>query len=503
MPCRSCQIIALLAALLIAGCAWLPGTPAREPTPAVEAVVAASPSVAPASATPAATATRTPTPTASPTPAPPTPTPVPLDPTPTLAPVSAELRGEIFEQVWTTVRDTYVYEDYRGVDWEQARVEFAPRVAAADDPETFYALMRELIALLNDEHSRFESPQEVAAQEAEYRGEYRYGGIGAQIREVEEGGLITALAPDGPAVRAGILPRDIILAVNGIPFTDTAAFGPDGPIGAVRGAPGTQVRLTVRTGQEAPREVEVRREVINADAFNQVRVTTLPGRNIGYIEIPSFYVEGVDEKVRAGVEQLLANGPLDGLILDVRANSGGYVHLMLQTVALFQDGGIIGSTRGRSVNEEQKVPAGKTIAGIERVPVVVLIGPDTASAAEMFAGGLQALGRARVVGTPSAGNTENLYSYDYADGSRLLLATVSYRLPDGTLIEGRGILPDKVVDVEWWRFPIESDPQVNLAIDLIAANRARGGAVPGPQRQSSSNPGGTSTSTAANAAVAR
>jgi len=526
MYCRSRQIIALLAALLIAGCAWLSGPPASSPAPAAEAVVTTSPTAAPASRTPSATATFTPTPTPSPTPAPPTPTPVPLDPTPTLAPVSAELRTEIFEQVWTTVRDTYVYEDYRGVDWERARIEFAPRVAAAADPETFYALMRELIALLDDEHSRFESPQEVAAQEAEYRGEYRYGGIGAQIRPVEEGGLITALVPDGPAARAGILPRDIILAVNGIPFTDSAAFGPDGPIGAVRGAPGASVRLTVRTGQQAPREVEVQREVINADAFNQVRVTTLPGRAIGYVEIPSFYVEGVDEKVRTGVEQLLARGPLEGLILDVRANSGGYVHLMLQTVALFQDGGSIGSTRGRNVNEEQKVPAGKTIAGIERVPVVVLIGPDTASAAEMFAGGLQALGRAMVVGMPSAGNTENLYSYDYADGSRLLLATVGYRLPDGTLIEGRGILPDKVLDVEWWRFPIENDPQVNVALELIAESKNLSGAatqdstrIPaslvaavdrfrrtsarGPQRQSSSNPSGTSTSTAANAAVAR
>ncbi|HMQ35697.1 MAG TPA: S41 family peptidase [Chloroflexaceae bacterium] len=442
--------------------------PSLPPTP--------SPTLAP-SPPPAPSATPAPgRPAPSATPAPPSPTFAPLPPTPTLAPVAADQRQQIFERVWTIVRDNYVYEDYGGVDWEAVRAEFGPRVAAAGDEAAFYGLMRELIQRLGDHHSRFESPQEVAEQQAEFRGDLRYGGIGAQIRTVEDGGLVTTLAPGGPAERAGVQPRDVILAINGVPFNDTAAFGPGGPISVVRGDPGTPVTLTVRSGDEPPRELVVIREPVPLDAFNQVRARLLPGA-VGVIEIPSFYIEELDAKVRAAVEGLLAQAPLRGLVVDVRANSGGYVHLMRNTVALFHDGGSIGSTRGRSINEDQAIPAGKTIAGLAGVPVAILVGPDTASAAEMFAGGMQALGRARVVGLPSAGNTENLYSYTFDDGSRLLVAQVAYRLPDGTLLEGRGVIPDRPLDVEWWRYPPDSDPQLLAALEelgLAAAVREVG-----------------------------
>mgnify|MGYP001459761316 CR=1 FL=1 len=377
------------------------------------------------------------------------------------------MRQQIFERVWTIVRDNYVYEDYGGVDWEAARAEFAPRIAAAPDEATFYSLMRELIWRLGDHHSRFESPQEVAEQQAEFRGDLRYGGIGAQIRTVEDGGLITSLAPGGPAERAGVMPHDVILAINGIPFTDRAAFGPGGPIGTVRGDPGTPVTLTVRSGDRPPREVEIIREAVALDAFNQVRARLLADAGVGVVEIPSFYIEELDAKVRAAVEGLLAQAPLRGLVIDVRSNSGGYVHLMRNTVALFHDGGSIGSTRGRTIDEDQAIPAGQTIAGLAGVPIAILVSPETASAAEMFAGGMQALGRAKVVGVPSAGNTENLYSYTFDDGSRLLVAQVAYRLPDGTLLEGRGVIPDRLVDVEWWRYPPDSDPQLLAALEEL------------------------------------
>lgn len=464
-------ILTLLALmLLLSGCSWQPwerevaertATPQTElstpqPLPTAEPERTSRPTTLPPTATATATIV------------PPTPTFEPIEPTPTLAPIDAELRRQIFERTWTIVRDRYVYEEFRGVDWEAVRTEFTPLIMAATTPERFYELMRSMIVRLDDEHSRFESPQQVAAQQAEFRGKLRYGGIGALIRAIEEGGLILNLAPDGPAERAGVQLRDVILAINGIPFTDRAAFGPDGPIGAVRGEPGTPVRLTVRTANNPPRELTVLREAIASEAFNRVRGRLLaPDRTIGLIEIPSFYVEELDTRVREKVEELLTGGELRGLIIDVRGNSGGYVHLMRNSIALFHDGGSIGSTSGRSQSEEQIIPNGQQITALDGLPIAVLIDADTVSAGEMFAAGMQVLGRAVIVGVPSAGNTENLYSYDFDDGSRLLIAEVAYRLPDGTLIEDRGVIPDRIVESEWWRFDPDEDPQLLAAVEEL------------------------------------
>jgi carboxyl-terminal processing protease len=458
--------------LILAACS-MPFAAAPSPTP----VPAPSATARPASTdAPTARPTLTPTTVPTPTPAPPTPTAaptvpvVPLDPTATLVPVSGEEREQIFNEAWEIVRDNYLYEDYNGLDWQAVREELAPRAAAAETPEAFYAVMYELINRLNDEHSRFESPQDVARQEAEFEGELRYGGIGAVVRELDDGGLILTLAPGGPAEQAGLQTRDLIIAVDGIPFNDPDAFGPEGPISRIRGTPGSTVVLTVQTAGEAAREVTVTRQAIPGDAFPRVESSRLAG-NIGLVTIETFYVEEVDQLVREKVEALLAEGPLNGLIIDVRSNSGGYVHLMRNTLALFIDGGSIGSTGGRTSNEEQIIPDGRTIPGMENVPMVVLTGPDSVSAAEMFAAGMQVRQRARIVGLPSAGNTENLFTYNFDDGSRILLAEVAYRLPDGTLIEGRGVLPDRTVDAEWWRYPPEEDPQITAALDEIAMMR--------------------------------
>jgi C-terminal peptidase prc len=379
------------------------------------------------------------------------------------------VRERIFVSIWETVHDHYLYEDYRGVDWQATRDEFAPKVSAAATPEEFYGLMRQMIRRLGDDHSRFESPQEVADQEAEFAGKLRYGGIGAEIRDVDEGGLVSSVVPGGPAAKAGIHPRDVITAIDGIPFLDSEAFGADGPIGRVRGQPGSRVRLSVKSPGQQLRDVLVVREVIDLDAFNRVSAQRLADGSIGLVIIPSFYVDAVDAHVRKAVEGLLAEGPLKGLVIDVRANGGGYVHLMRNTIALFHNGGSIGSTSGRTDSEDQRIPEGRVIDGMDGVPITVLTGPETVSAAEMFAAGMQVLGRAKVVGLPSAGNTENLYTYDFEDGSRILLAEVAYKLPDGTLIEGRGVIPDRTLDAEWWRYAPDNDPQISAAIEVMRA----------------------------------
>lgn len=463
---RSIQITI---ALILIGCTPalpLPFQAAQPtPTPAPTHTPAATPTRAPSpesTRTPEPTATLEPTLTAAPTA-----TFEPIPPTVELVPLEQSERLDIFNRVWTLVRDRYVYEDYNGLDWEAIRIEYEPRIAAADTPEAFYQLLYQMIAKLNDEHSHYESPREVAEQQQQFEGELRYAGIGAVVRYVEEGGLITKIARNSPAEEAGLRPRDLILAINSIPFTDTERFGPGGPISMVRGEPGTTVRLRIRTSDNRIRDIDIVRRPIPSDAFLEVEGHLLDNNRIGLIRIDTFYANALDSQVRSELEYLVSNGPLDGLIIDLRDNGGGRIDLMLSTLGLVQDGGSIGKSSGRVREQELRVPAGQVIPELADTPIVVLIGPDSASAAEMFAAGIRYLGRARIVGEPSAGNTENIVPHDLADGSRLWLAELTYRLPDGTEIEGIGVQPDRVVEGEWWRYAPEDDPQIIAAIELL------------------------------------
>lgn len=463
---RACAALCLVLALV----ACTPDLPAIGLAPTATPTATPPPPTSTLTPTPTATPTLTPVPTSTPVP---TPTEIPLTPTPTLTPLSADERREVFDTVWTLVRDRYVYPDYRGLDWEAVRAEFTPKVEAAATPDEFYGLMRDLVERLGDEHSRFETPQDVANQNAEFEGDLRYGGIGAMVRSVDEGGLVTRLAPGGPADLAGLEPRDLILAINSIPFTSTERFGAAGPIGRVRGLPGTTVRLTIRSPDGTRRDVEIVRRVIASDAFPAVEARRLADSRIGLLMIDTFYLDDLDQRVRQALDELLADGPIEGLIADVRDNSGGRVDLMLKTLSIFVDGGSIGSTGGRNRSNRLNIPRGQTLAELKDVPIVVLTGEDTVSAGEMFAAGMQVRGRARVVGTPSAGNTENLILHDLPDGSQLWLAELAYRLPDGTPIEGRGVIPDRLVEADWWRFDPADDPQIKAALEELAQERAR------------------------------
>jgi C-terminal peptidase prc len=470
---------AILLAALLAACSPLALPNAAVPTPAPPpalAPTAVPPTLLPTlepSPTRLPTRTPAPTPTATPT-ATPTSTTVPLTPTPTLAPLAAAEREQIFDQVWALVRDRYLYPDFRGVDWNDVRKTYRPRAVDATTPEQFYQLMRDMIDLLGDDHSRFESPQEVAEDELRSEGELNYAGIGVNVRDDPAGGLITRLAHGGPAEQAGLRPRDLILAVGNIAFTDTAVFGPGGPNGAIRGAPGSVVQLTVQSHGAPPRQVLITRQIIPSDAFPPVVSQRLAGTQVGLLEIDTFDRQGLDQLVRDQLDMLLKDGQLEGLIIDVRDNPGGFRDTMLDTLAIFIDGGSIGSTRGRNTRQRLDIPSGRTMAALQGVPIVVLTGDETVSAAEMFAAGMRVRERAPIVGTASAGNTENLLPHNLPDGSRLWLAEYAYRLPDGSLLEGQGLRPDREVDAEWWRFTPADDPQIEAALqELRPANVTR------------------------------
>jgi C-terminal processing protease CtpA/Prc len=138
-----------------------------------------------------------------------------------------------------------------------------------------------------------------------------------------------------------------------------------------------------------------------------------------------------------------------GLIIDIRENGGGSIEAMLAVIALFHDGGTIGDQVDRNNTYALTVPTNHTLPPFDHLPIAVLTSHDTASASEMFTAGLRHLRDITVIGETTAGNSENLYPYDFDDGSVLWLAELLYRQPNGTYIENVGIVPDIPITNAW------------------------------------------------------
>ena len=149
------------------------------------------------------------------------PTPIfsPGTPTPTILPSAA--RDELFEQVWLTVNDNYLYDDFKGVDWEAVHDEFKPKALAAPSAPEFYLVLSEMVARLDDDHSYYISPWQAIEEDERINGEVNYVGIGILFNREKKGQeiLVVYVIPGSPAEKAGLQRRDRITDVNGVPLS--------------------------------------------------------------------------------------------------------------------------------------------------------------------------------------------------------------------------------------------------------------------------------------------
>jgi C-terminal peptidase prc len=381
-----------------------------------------------------------------------TPTPTATDntiiATPTLAPLSASAREKMFDSLWNTVNEHYVYRDFRGVDWASVRTTYRERVINAADTTQFYATLKEIVDLLQDDHSRFDDPQDAALSEAIYNGEAGYAGIGIMIRELDSGLLVTRIAADGPAAQAGIRPYDVITAIGSTLVTTTYTLSDAGYSSLIRGPIGSELTVTLQRGNDAPRQITLQRNAIAGDAFPEAVAHTLDN-GIVVLTIDSFDRDSLADIVKEALDQASAQQQPTGLIIDIRENGGGSIDAMLNVVALFHDGGTIGDQVDRNNTYPLTVPTNRTFSPFDQLPIAILTSQDTASASEMFTAGLRHLKNVTVVGETTSGNSENLYPYDFDDGSVLWLAELLYRQPNGEYIENVGIVPDIVITDGW------------------------------------------------------
>lgn len=429
---------------------------------------AENPTPLPASPTPTLTLTEPPSPTPLPSQTA-TPSPSPTAPpteTPTVVATPSPLQVQVFEEIWQTVAEEYLYQDFNGLDWDEIHREYLERIEAGLTDEAFYQAMDEMISRLGDEHSYVQDPQEVLEEEAEFAGKNDYVGIGVLISAVPERrrAVIIVVFPGSPAEEAGLKSRDSILAVDGEPILDEEGFLRD----IVRGPEGTRIVLTLQTPGQEPRQVTLTRRRISGPLPIPYQVLeSRAGQRIGYVLLVSFNDTTVDEQVKEALEAMSAKGRLDGLILDNRQNSGGVDTVLRNTLAYFTQG-----TLGYFVSRNEERPLqvkGDDVQGSQQVPLVVLIGEGTVSYGEVFAGILKDVGRAYLIGQTTEGNVETLWGYDFEDGSRLWLAHESFRPynhPEDDW-EENGIQPDQSVLAHWDEATLEDDPLVDAALEYF------------------------------------
>jgi carboxyl-terminal processing protease len=455
---QQCLLVSL--AGVLASCAVAPAgfsSPEGVVTPSATNAVAATQPQAAARPTARPTLppppTARPAPTAAPTPVAPTAEPT-AEPTPALMPFDE--RQQIFDEVWRTVKDHYLYPDFHGVDWDALHDEYAARLDAEQTRDAFYGMMVELVASLNDQHSRFLPPAAAQTENATISNNEITVGIGVLTKPRPDGAFIQIVYPNSPAARAGLAPRDRIIGVDGRPYRAED--------GNLLGEAGSSVRLTVVRPGEKLRDVVLTRQEVQNHIVPSYR--RFPG-DIGYVSIPTLWVKDMDEQVNGALTDLVAEGPLNGIILDVRANGGGWGSVLAGLLSHFVRGQMgVFFDRHKVRPLEIAAPAGPDL---RRVSLVVLVDNQTASYAEVLAAVLHQEKGALIVGTRTAGNTETTYAYTLTDGSRLWLAQEGFRLQNGTNLEGIGVEPDSTVDIDWTHYSEDDDPQLLEALRLLGA----------------------------------
>lgn len=365
----------------------------------------------------------------------------------------------ILRRVGDIVEEVYVYPDFNGRDWREIESRYRARIEAGLDTESFYFEMQTMIDELGDEHSFFLSPLDVERAEAELRGENNFVGIGVYADLNPERGSLVVIStfPDSAAEYAGIQAHDSILLADGLPVLEET-------LNRLRGPECSAVVVTVQSPGGAPRQLLLIRHAMQGNLRIEARlVPTTDGSRIGYIFIPTFF----DETIPPQVEQALNDfGQLDGLILDVRMNSGGSSIVANPIMAYFTSGSL-GQFVSRVESRTLSVEANH-IQNSQTVPLVVMVSEDTISYGEIFAGIMRDSREALITGETSLGNVEVLHGYDFEDGSQLWIASETFFPANSDENwEDTGIVPDVEAFAEWDTFTFETDPSIAAAVTLL------------------------------------
>ena len=309
-------------------------------------------------------------------------------------------------------------------------------VESVDETKLLYGAIDGMIHTL-DPHSTFMDPRSYAALKQETDGEY--GGVGLEVAARGDELVVVAPLDDSPASRAGFLPGDRLLEVDGL---STRGWKENDAVHALVGPPGTKIVLKVaRAAWPEPRLFPLIRDVVRVVSVE----SKLFDRRMGYVKLKNFQ-DRSDAYVKKALDDLRAQagGPLAGLVLDLRHNPGGLLEQAVKVADRFLTEGVIVTTKGRG-GKHVEVERAHARDTEPPYPMVLLVDGGTASASEIVAGALQDHGRAVLLGTPTFGKGSVQTVIELEDGSGLKLTIARYYTPSGRSIQERGITPDLYV----------------------------------------------------------
>ena len=374
----------------------------------------------------------------------------------TREPLSAAAREAAFDFVWSTINERYHDPALNGTDWAAAARHFRPLALAAKDDEAFWDVLDRMTGELRDAHTRVESPARV-----EQRARDESISLGFSFVRVEGRFAVSGVNTESDAWWAGVRSGMLVIAIAGEPVetayaklqADTRHDSTDRSrhMRAVRrlmtGALGSTLTFTFERADGTRFDALLSRRKITSRAFESHRV--LPS-GFGYLRFTQWQA-GVTGRALDGLEEL-KNTP--GLVIDLRGNPGGSVFAVNRMLERFFTEKV---EIGRSTTRTGKpislffgaVEIIKLKAVIEgsaeayKAPVVVLVSASSASASELFAGAMQAAGRAKVIGEPSCGCLLGFLGYArIPGGGDLAYSEVGFVMTNGKRIEGEGVIPD-------------------------------------------------------------
>jgi carboxyl-terminal processing protease len=332
---------------------------------------------------------------------------------PSLPPEQAELFAEVLWRVKQGYVDSVTYEDLM----EDA--------------------VRGMISGL-DPHSTFLNEEEYREIRISTTGSYT--GVGLEVSTQDEEVKVIAPFDGSPAALAGVLPGDIIIAIDDMPVDHTDL---NATISLMRGRPGTHVSITILRGDDGdPIDFDLVRASIHVATVKH----SLIEPDLGYIRITQFSETTGRDLLKSMRELREENGePLNGLVLDLRNNPGGVLDAAVSVSDAFLDDGLIVSADGRSEESQFSMHArqGDVLRGGQ---LIVLVNGGSASASEIVAGALQDHHRAIIMGQQTFGKGSVQTVMPLSDGRAIKLTTSKYFTPSGSSIHNIGITPDMKID---------------------------------------------------------